>query len=201
VRPAGGLSSTAHAICLPSLGTYQVGYRKKFSSMREACDAVRWDDRSIWMAYNYAPDRNCPNPRTCSGTTCAIPNVVREKIPAEMARTYPGRDLSRARDKVRMPDVAGNVAWLTEIADLWPSIENPPHVTMLTHHYYFGGSATNPDVNIPKLLNPATMARVQKTAVLLNEKGETPEQIATHPHPSTRPLLFHRSLSLEGNYP
>ncbi|MGO9337542.1 MAG: hypothetical protein ACLPY1_08555 [Terracidiphilus sp.] len=63
-----------------------------------------------------------------------------------------------------MPDVAGNIGWLTQIADLWPSIENPPHVTTLTHHYYFGGPATNPAVSIPNLLKPETMARVQKTA-------------------------------------
>jgi hypothetical protein len=63
-----------------------------------------------------------------------------------------------------MPDVAANVSWLTQIAELWPSIQNPPRVTTLTHHYYFGGPATNPDVNIPNLLKPATMARVQKTA-------------------------------------
>lgn len=66
--------------------------------------------------------------------------------------------------KFGMPDVAADVAWLTEIADLWPSIQNPPHVTTLTHHYYFGGPATNPEVNIPNLLKPATMAKVQKTA-------------------------------------
>jgi hypothetical protein len=63
-----------------------------------------------------------------------------------------------------MPDVAGDISWLTQIADLWPSIQNAPNVTTLSHHYYFGGPATNPDVNIPRLLNPATMARVQKTA-------------------------------------
>ncbi len=63
-----------------------------------------------------------------------------------------------------MPDVAANVEWLTEIASMWPTIENPPHVTTLTHHYYFGGPATNPAVNIPNLMSPATMARVQKTA-------------------------------------
>ena len=63
-----------------------------------------------------------------------------------------------------MPDVAGNVEWLTEIAAAWPAIENPPHVTTLTHHYYFGGPATNPAVNIPNLMSPATMAKVQKTA-------------------------------------
>jgi len=62
-----------------------------------------------------------------------------------------------------LPDVAGNISWLSEIANLWHSIENPPHVTTLTHHYYFGGPATNPEVNIPRLLSPETMARVQKT--------------------------------------
>ena len=63
-----------------------------------------------------------------------------------------------------MPDVASNVSWLTEIADQWPSIQAPPHVTTLTHHYYFGGPATNPEVNIPNLLKPATMQKVQNTA-------------------------------------
>jgi hypothetical protein len=68
-----------------------------------------------------------------------------------------------------MPDVASEVAWLTEIADLWPSIEGPsiqtlPRVTTLTHHYYFSGPATNPEVNIPNLLKPATMQKVQNTA-------------------------------------
>ena len=66
--------------------------------------------------------------------------------------------------KFGMPDVASKVSWLTEIADEWPSIQNPPHVTTLTHHYYFGGPATNPDVNIPNLLKPATMQKVQNTA-------------------------------------
>jgi hypothetical protein len=166
--------------------------------------------------------------------------------------------------KFGMPDVATDVGWLTEIADLWPSVQNPPHVTTLTHHYYFGGPATNPEVNVPNLLKPATMAKVQKTAdtataaakkvgarvrmtegntcyrggkpgvsdvfaaalwsadyslllasnnysginlhggtgqsvansvggslpgdALLKEKGETPAQIATHPHPFYTPI-------------
>jgi len=66
--------------------------------------------------------------------------------------------------KFGMPDVASNVSWLAELADLWPSIQAPPRVTTLSHHYYFGGPATNPDVNIPNLLKPATMRRVQNTA-------------------------------------
>src|SRR6202167_518713 len=47
--------------------------------------------------------------------------------------------------KFGMPDVASNASWLTEIADQWPSIQSPLRVTTLTHHYYFGGPATNPD--------------------------------------------------------
>jgi len=66
--------------------------------------------------------------------------------------------------KFGMPDVASNASWLTEIADQWPSIQAPPHVTTLSHHYYFGGPATNPEVNIPNLLKPATMEKVQNTA-------------------------------------
>jgi hypothetical protein len=66
--------------------------------------------------------------------------------------------------KFGMPDVASKVSWLSEIADQWPSIQAPPRLTTLTHHYYFGGPATNPDVNIPNLLKPATMQRVENTA-------------------------------------
>jgi len=88
------------------------------------------------------------------------------------AKTYLDEWLALARAiaarvpgaKFGMPDVASNVSWLTEIAEMWPSVELPPHVTTLTHHYYFGGPATNPEVNIPNLLKPATMARVQRTA-------------------------------------
>jgi hypothetical protein len=63
-----------------------------------------------------------------------------------------------------MPDVAGKASWLTEIADQWHSVETPPRVTTLSHHYYFGGPATNPEVNIPNLLKAATMEKVQNTA-------------------------------------
>jgi hypothetical protein len=66
--------------------------------------------------------------------------------------------------KFGMPDVASNVSWLTEIADQWGPIQDPPHVTTVTHHYYFGGPATNAEVNIPNLLKPATMQKVQNTA-------------------------------------
>ena len=88
------------------------------------------------------------------------------------AKTYLDEWLSLARAitarvpdaRFGLPDVASNISWLPQIADLWNTIENRPNVTTLTHHYYFGGPATNPDVNIPNLLKPATMARVQTMA-------------------------------------
>ena len=35
---------------------------------------------------------------------------------------------------------------------------------MLSHHYYFAGPPSNPDVNIPNMLKAATMAKVQRMA-------------------------------------
>jgi hypothetical protein len=62
-----------------------------------------------------------------------------------------------------MPDVDRNISWLPQIADAWGSVTNPPHVTTLSHHYYFDGPPSNPDVNTSNLLKPATMAKVQTT--------------------------------------
>ena len=99
-------------------------------------------------------DRHLRDPKTWSAKTyleewLALARAIAARVPTA---------------KFGMPDVASNVSWLTEIADQWPSIQTPPHLTTLTHHYYFGGPATNPDVNIPNLLKPATMQRVQNTA-------------------------------------
>jgi hypothetical protein len=82
-------------------------------------------------------------------------------IARAVARSVPGA-------KFGMPDVASRIDWLTQIADAWPSIADKPNVMTLSHHYYFGGPATNPYVSIPNLLSAATMARVQKTADLAN---------------------------------
>jgi hypothetical protein len=99
-------------------------------------------------------DRHLRDPKTWSAKTyleewLSLSRAIAARVPAA---------------KFGMPDVASNVSWLTEIADQWPSIQGPPHVTTLTHHYYFAGPATNPEVNIPNLLKPATMEKVQNTA-------------------------------------
>jgi hypothetical protein len=99
-------------------------------------------------------DRHLRDPKTWSVNTyldewLTLARAITERVPeAEFG----------------LPDVASNVGWLTAIAERWPSIENPPHVTTLTHHHYFGGPATNPEVNIPNLLSAAAMAKDQKTA-------------------------------------
>ena len=99
-------------------------------------------------------DRHLRDPKTWSAKTyleewLTLARAIAARVPAA---------------KFGMPDVASKVAWLTEIADQWPSTQAPPRVTTLTHHYYFGGPATNPEVNIPNLLKPATMQKVQNTA-------------------------------------
>jgi hypothetical protein len=96
------------------------------------------------------------------------------------AQTYLNEWLALARAiaarvpdaKFGMPDVATRIDWLTDIAAAWPTVPNPPHVTTLTHHYYFGGPATNPAVNIPNLMAPATMAKVQKTCDIANAAAQ-----------------------------
>jgi hypothetical protein len=65
-----------------------------------------------------------------------------------------------------LPDVASDVTWLPQIATLWPAVENPPHVTTLSHHHYFDGPATNPHVTIENLLKAESMRKVQHNADL-----------------------------------
>jgi len=87
------------------------------------------------------------------------------------AKTYLDEWLSMARAiaarvpnaSFGIPDVASKMNWLTEIAALWPSIQDKPTVTTITHHHYFSGPPSNPDVTIANLLKPATMTKVQKT--------------------------------------
>ncbi len=99
-------------------------------------------------------DRHLRDPKTWSAKTyleewLKLARAITDRVPTA---------------KFGMPDVASKASWLTEIADQWSSIKSPPNVTTLTHHYYFGGPATNPDVNIPNLLKAATMQKVQSTA-------------------------------------
>jgi len=64
-----------------------------------------------------------------------------------------------------LPDVARSVDWLTAIADQWGGVEDKPHVTTLSHHYYWNGPPSNPKATIQLLLQPApTVARFAETS-------------------------------------
>ena len=97
--------------------------------------------------------RHLRDPQTWSVKTylnqwLSIARAIRARVPAA---------------RFGIPD-ASNVSWLTQIADMWGSISDPPQLAVLSHHHYFGGPATNPQVNIPNLLAPAEMIKVQHTA-------------------------------------
>ncbi len=94
-------------------------------------------------------------------------------IARAVAKSVPGA-------KFGMPDVASRIDWLTQVADAWPAITDKPNVTTLSHHHYFGGPATNPDVNIPNLLAPANMGRVQKTADIANAAADKDGRAGAH---------------------
>lgn len=98
---------------------------------------------------SYLRDPKTWNPNTYLDEWLGMARAIAARVPAA---------------KFGMPDIAARMEWLTEIADRWATIENPPHVVALTHHYYFGGPATNPSVNIPNLLSPATVVKVQHMA-------------------------------------
>jgi len=57
--------------------------------------------------------------------------------------------------KFGLPDVASKVPWLTSIADQWAGVADKPHVTMLSHHYYWNGPPSNPKATVPLLLQAA----------------------------------------------
>ncbi len=98
--------------------------------------------------------RHLRDPQTWSAQTYLVEWLA-------LARAVAAR-VPRAR--FGMPEVTDDISWLPQIADAWGSVENPPHVTMLSHHYYFAGPPSNPDVNIPNMLKAATMAKVQRMA-------------------------------------
>ncbi len=155
VRNLAGFLKATGWTCLYSIGMGT-------NTPQRAADEAAFVANTLGSALQYfqignEPDlfgRHLRDPKTWSAKTyleqwLALARAVSARVPEA---------------KFGMPDVAADTEWLTRIADLWPSIENPPHMTTLTHHYYFGGPATNPQVNIPNLLKPATMAKVQKTA-------------------------------------
>jgi hypothetical protein len=99
-------------------------------------------------------DRHLRDPQTWSATTYLTEWLT---LARAISARVPGAGFG-------MPDIANHMPWLTQIADAWSAIPDQPRVSTLSHHYYFGGPATNPEVIIPNLLKPATMVKVQGMA-------------------------------------
>jgi hypothetical protein len=53
-----------------------------------------------------------------------------------------------------LPDTAIHADWAATMVTRLLATPNPPEIACLTHHYYFSGPPSNPDVNIPHLLQP-----------------------------------------------
>jgi hypothetical protein len=87
----------------------------------------RFRTRSTWNANAYFDD------------WLASANAVRARVPSA---------------HFGMPDVAGDITWLTTIADRLSALKDRPDVIALTHHYYFTGPPSNPKANIDNLLQP-----------------------------------------------
>jgi hypothetical protein len=72
-----------------------------------------------------------------------------------------------------LPDVATDVTWLPQIAAKLTAIDRKPRLVALSHHHYFGGPPSNPNVDIPHLMRidpvVAQQAKIAKPAAnLLN---------------------------------
>jgi hypothetical protein len=64
-----------------------------------------------------------------------------------------------------LPDTSGNPEWSSAIADRLAALHDRPDIAAISHHYYFGGPPSNPDVNIDSLLRPDP--KVQKPATTM----------------------------------
>ncbi len=54
--------------------------------------------------------------------------------------------------KFGFPDVAGDITWLPQLANMWASVTDKPNVVTMSHHYYWCGPPSNPQANIDNLL-------------------------------------------------
>ena len=72
-----------------------------------------------------------------------------------------------------LPDVASKVDWLSQIAAKWPSIVDQPHITTLSHHYYWSGPPSNASATIERLLqpNPVVMRQAETTRAAALKMG------------------------------
>jgi len=100
----------------------------------------------------YLRDQQTWSPKTYLDEWLTLARAIADRVPGA---------------KFGLPDIAARMFWLTQVAELWPSIPNPPRLAALSHHYYFGGPPTNPSVTVPNLLGPANAAKVGQNAAII----------------------------------
>lgn len=85
----------------------------------------------------------------------AMANAIRARVPEA---------------RFGLPDTSGNPEWSARIAERLAPMAEKPRVAAISHHYYFGGPPSNPQVNIGRLLKPDP--RVMKTAATTREAAD-----------------------------
>jgi hypothetical protein len=88
---------------------------------------IRFRDPATWSADKYYDD------------WLVLANAIRARVP---------------HASFGLPDTANRPDWYATVVTRLLATPNPPTVACLSHHYYFGGPPANPDVNIPRLLQP-----------------------------------------------
>jgi hypothetical protein len=88
---------------------------------------IRFRDPKTWSADKYYDD------------WLKLANAIRARVPSA---------------SFGLPDTADRPDWYATVVTRLLATPNPPPVACLSHHYYFGGPPANPNVNIPKLLQP-----------------------------------------------
>jgi hypothetical protein len=114
----------------------------------------RFRDKRTWNADRYLDD------------WLAMANAIRARVP---------------QARFGLPDTAGDPTWSSRIAERLGAMPpagtgaaqgqgSRPNIAAVTHHYYFGGPPTNPEVNIQRLLK--TDPKVAKVAATTREAAE-----------------------------
>jgi hypothetical protein len=117
------------AFVAKTLGLVSAGGKLEYFQIGNEPDMLdhRFRDPKTWSADRYFDD------------WLALANAIRARVP---------------NASFGLPDTANRPDWYAVVVTRLLATPNAPAVACLTHHYYFGGPPSNPDVNIPKLLQP-----------------------------------------------
>ncbi len=114
----------------------------------------RFRDPKTWSVDRYLDD------------WLAMANGIRARVP---------------KARFGLPDTAGDPTWSSRIAERLSGMPpagtaqpngqgSRPNIAAVTHHYYFGGPPTNPDISIPRILK--TDPKVAKVAATTRDAAE-----------------------------